>query len=451
MQSADPLSLQYAVNQSTASSHLPHHHHVLVNAGSVDGTTQVYVAVDPSIWAATPPGHRPSHQDPGALHRRPSFPAVLALDQPSVGFTAPTTPPNGASDSLSPLGNGNNSGSGIYTASTPTMQVHNPYTLMRKDTSMYLSSPRSVSSTAVSINAPPAIPLLGPTTAVGSPLGSDGGVATMSACSSSAAAATGPPHVSNIKSLIFHVGLPVFMEESFAEYVRKGQSPVVPPPLCMPPPRVPPRRNFPGLEAAGYAGASVPPPYVWVDPPAGLMVQGGGAPVSSAGGWSVASTDAMPTSPISPFDPPSSADYTDPPASSGGFDHIVLEPPVDHDRLMSLLYYHAHFFPPPPPPRLPSQERRKRVELWFHYASKWDITHRLPPPPRTPLPEMELEYRYNLQPLTVVPYHGNDWLEVCERWFDVIQSLFDFPEENTFIPMHAGVIWKHAYLYRSEA
>ncbi|KAF5216498.1 hypothetical protein ECC02_010723 [Trypanosoma cruzi] len=105
------------------------------------------------------------------------------------------------------------------------------------------------------------------------------------------------------------------------------------------------------------------------------------------------------------------------------------------ESLSDLLYFHANFFPPPPPPRVPKQTRRSRAELWYHFASKWDITHRLPPPPRTPLPEMELEQRENLLRLSRTPYHGDTWLKVCERWFEVTKQQFDYPPANTAVPI----------------
>lgn len=118
----------------------------------------------------------------------------------------------------------------------------------------------------------------------------------------------------------------------------------------------------------------------------------------------------------------------------------------ESEYLSDLLHFHANFFPPPPPPRVPKEERRNRAELWYHYASKWDITHRLPPPPRTPLPEMELEYRMRLQRMTRVPYHGDGWLQMGERWFDVTQMLFDFPDENVGEEVDFNVVLQQAVL-----
>ncbi|KAG5495977.1 hypothetical protein JIQ42_02861 [Leishmania sp. Namibia] len=114
--------------------------------------------------------------------------------------------------------------------------------------------------------------------------------------------------------------------------------------------------------------------------------------------------------------------------------------------LSDLLHFHANFFPPPPPPRVPKDERRNRAELWYHYASKWDITHRLPPPPRTPLPEMELEYRLRLPQMTRVPYHGDGWLQMSERWFEVMQALFDFPDDNIGEEVDFNVVLQQAVL-----
>lgn len=117
---------------------------------------------------------------------------------------------------------------------------------------------------------------------------------------------------------------------------------------------------------------------------------------------------------------------------------------TESEILSDLLHFHANFFPPPPPPRVPSAHKRSRAALWYHYASKWDITHRLPPPPRTPLPEMELEYVMRLQEMTRVPYHGDGWMHMSERWFAVTQSLFDFPVENAGLEMDANVVMEQA-------
>lgn len=119
-------------------------------------------------------------------------------------------------------------------------------------------------------------------------------------------------------------------------------------------------------------------------------------------------------------------------------------PKTESEILSDLLHFHANYFPPPPPPRVPPQARRSRAELWYHYANKWDLTHRLPPPPRTPLPEMELEFRMRLQELTRVPYHGDGWLQMSERWFDVMQSLFDYPDENLGEEVDVDVILEQA-------
>lgn len=136
---------------------------------------------------------------------------------------------------------------------------------------------------------------------------------------------------------------------------------------------------------------------------------------------------------------------------SGVEDHLIrhavaTRPKSESEVLSDLLHFHANFFPPPPPPRVPPSERRTRAELWYHYANKWDITHRLPPPPRIPLPEMEMEYRMRLPNMTRVPYHGDGWLDMGERWFDVMQSLFDFPEENVGEQVDWAVVLDHAVL-----
>lgn len=133
------------------------------------------------------------------------------------------------------------------------------------------------------------------------------------------------------------------------------------------------------------------------------------------------------------------------PAHSHGHGHGARHK-SESEYLSDLLHFHANFFPPPPPPRVPKDERRNRAELWFHYASKWDITHRLPPPPRTPLPEMELEYRLRLISMTRVPYHGDGWLQMSERWFDVTQALFDFPDENVGDEIDFNVVLQQAVL-----
>ncbi|CAD2213551.1 hypothetical protein ADEAN_000099400 [Angomonas deanei] len=116
----------------------------------------------------------------------------------------------------------------------------------------------------------------------------------------------------------------------------------------------------------------------------------------------------------------------------------------ESEILSDLLHFHANYFPPPPPPRVPPGERRSRAELWYHYASKWDITHRLPPPPRTPIPEMQLEFLMKLPEKTRVPYHGDGWLIAAERWFNVVQGLFDFPDENVGVPTDISVVLDNA-------
>lgn len=123
----------------------------------------------------------------------------------------------------------------------------------------------------------------------------------------------------------------------------------------------------------------------------------------------------------------------------GGGGHPA-RPKSESEILSDLLHFHANFFPPPPPPRVPNEQKRGRAALWYHYASKWDITHRLPPPPRNPLPEMELEYIMQLPEMSRVPYHGDGWLNMSERWFAVTQSLFDFPDENVGLELDASVV-----------
>ncbi|KAG5497686.1 hypothetical protein JKF63_03952 [Porcisia hertigi] len=161
------------------------------------------------------------------------------------------------------------------------------------------------------------------------------------------------------------------------------------------------------------------------------------APSSNyGGGFTVSAHDG-------PLDPSKASAHH----NCGGHGNGVVGSHKSESKYLSdLLHFHANFFPPPPPPRVPKEERRSRAELWYHYASKWDITHRLPPPPRTPLPEMELEYRMRLPQMTRVPYHGDGWLHMSERWFDITQQLFDFPDENMGIEVDLSIILRHAVL-----
>ncbi|KAG8347912.1 hypothetical protein TRVL_01257 [Trypanosoma vivax] len=123
----------------------------------------------------------------------------------------------------------------------------------------------------------------------------------------------------------------------------------------------------------------------------------------------------------------------------------VAQKQKTYSKLLSdLLYFHADFFPPPPPPRVPPAERRARAERWYHYASKWNITHLLPPPPRTPLPEMATEAREGLPHLTCVPYYGEGWLRRSERWFAVVQQQFNYPRESIVIPLSPQTVVQHA-------
>ena len=94
------------------------------------------------------------------------------------------------------------------------------------------------------------------------------------------------------------------------------------------------------------------------------------------------------------------------------------------------LYHQSQWFPPPPPPRVPKDSRRSRSELWYYYASKWDITHTQPPPPRCPLGLMEEEYSLGLAPLTKVPYRGEYWLDRCAYWFRHLQANFQPPDNH---------------------
>lgn len=91
------------------------------------------------------------------------------------------------------------------------------------------------------------------------------------------------------------------------------------------------------------------------------------------------------------------------------------------------LYFHAQWFPPPPPPRVPKEARRARSELWYYYASKWDITNTQAPPPRCPLQLMEEEFTHGMQPLSLVPYRGEYWLDRCQHWYNHVQQCFKCP------------------------
>lgn len=123
----------------------------------------------------------------------------------------------------------------------------------------------------------------------------------------------------------------------------------------------------------------------------------------------------------------------------------LLANPSAGDSLNELLFFHANFFPPPPPPPPATQEgRRQRALRWYHYASKWDVTQRLPPPPRNPIPEMERELREGVPRMTYTPYYGDGWLEMSERWFAVVQTLFDYPMENTGTEVDANVVLDEA-------
>jgi len=90
----------------------------------------------------------------------------------------------------------------------------------------------------------------------------------------------------------------------------------------------------------------------------------------------------------------------------------------------------GRLFPPPPPPRVPMETRRPRAELWYYYASGWDLTHELPFPPQSPLHGLEEELRNHLQELTLVPYRGDGWLSRCEYWHEHVQQYFSYPPEN---------------------
>lgn len=130
-----------------------------------------------------------------------------------------------------------------------------------------------------------------------------------------------------------------------------------------------------------------------------------------------------------------------------GFTNSILRFPYPNEAVLTLLRFHATFFPPPPPPVLPAHALRDRALLWYHFASKWDqVTRHLPPPPRSPLPEIKMEMEQGLPPLSRVPYYGMEWIEQCYHWFHVVQSLFDYPHENTVVPIHPRVVLEKAAL-----
>ncbi|CCW65424.1 unnamed protein product [Phytomonas sp. EM1] len=227
-----------------------------------------------------------------------------------------------------------------------------------------------------------------------------------------------PDDAKATRRLIASAGLPLSVR-SLVDYLREGQ------PQGGGDPR--PIREFPPASMT-YTASST-------------------SALTGGGGWNVQS-DSPPIAPFaihSPSHPDPGGIFTEGRPNGGeGVDGLPLRPlPLltangapngrlrgEGEILSNLLHFHASYFPPPPPPRVPASSRRSRAALWYHYASKWDITHRLPPPPHSPLQEMEMEYRMQLPELTRVPYNDEDWLRMCERWFDVLQGLFDYPEDG---------------------
>eukprot|EP00744_Colponema_vietnamica_P008393 GILI01011972.1.p1 GENE.GILI01011972.1~~GILI01011972.1.p1 ORF type:complete len:216 (-),score=16.94 GILI01011972.1:63-677(-) len=103
---------------------------------------------------------------------------------------------------------------------------------------------------------------------------------------------------------------------------------------------------------------------------------------------------------------------------------------TESEIITDQLHRQGQFFPPPPPPCCPPETRRQRAELWSRSASKWDITCTIAPPPRCPLDGMDEEHQRQLQPLSLVPYKGDQWLQQSEHWFGFVQKNFKYPSEN---------------------
>ena len=133
--------------------------------------------------------------------------------------------------------------------------------------------------------------------------------------------------------------------------------------------------------------------------------------------------------------------------SGGGKQHPQHRSSSEVGKALSEeLHIQARLFPPPPPPFVPMESRRNRADLWYYYASKWDITLRLPPPPRNPLAGMEEEHKYKLQELTRVPYRGDRWLARCEFWHQFVQASFEYPPENQVSHVFSQTIYDECVL-----
>lgn len=478
---------------------------------SQGGSPQMFVAVQ-GDWAAPPgsitwttaggsgaAGSAMAMQGRGAGEEvaDPALHAQTIADQvssPGVTFTTTNT---------KNLTIATGAPAGVFYA-PPAIQVNKPYTIIRRDSSMFLSSPTSTATgnhqSAFSLSQSSPFTLHSafvqnnfvanhatvPTLNSATHNSSSSSISQVSPSPSLTASKFRDPLVA--QRIIVSVGLPL-ATSSLSDFIREGQ----PPAFILQTGstgHVKGRRNFPNCDSPPPVGselgdsmggnnsgsATTPPPLqqllnavgggATTGPPSFVVVDSSAESTSQAvtqgGGWSVESNDGSlqgtgmdVTSRINAtFHPqgtaiPASSAFDQPATPLNATSVLSVgmhRQKSENEMLTDLLHFHANFFPPPPPPRLPPQERRRRVELWYHYANKWDITRRLPPPPRTPLPEMEMEYKLHLKPLTRVPYHGNDWLDMCMRWFDVVQQLFDYPEENTAIPLHVRVVLDHAVL-----
>ena len=114
----------------------------------------------------------------------------------------------------------------------------------------------------------------------------------------------------------------------------------------------------------------------------------------------------------------------------GGIDNGDWKARTESEIITEQLHRQGQLFPPPPPPICPPETRRQRAELWSRSASKWDITCTVAPPPRCPLDGMDQEHRRRLQPLSLVPYKGDQWLVQSEHWFGFVQKNFKYPPDN---------------------
>lgn len=184
-----------------------------------------------------------------------------------------------------------------------------------------------------------------------------------------------------------------------------------------------------------------------VPPPTQSATGNGGNTFTTQSASSVAGASAPPQQPKMVFPEPI---HDAPPAELGGRQESSISQRQDSSLgglrqdtsllafqfrtqsqiLSDELYFQSLWFPPPPPPRVPKESRRARSELWYYYASKWDITHTQPPPPRCPLALMEEEHAQGLAPQTKVPYRGEYWLDRCNHWFGWVQENFRPPEHH---------------------